>query len=126
MNLFNIILIGLLLAVFGSAVNIAAAPVFGISYKKIFKRTIWFIVGFEALVAIMFCVFNGYRPTFGGQIIWHLSRVVQICLLGVIHNKLYNLPVDKKEGGKRFAIAHVVIMGLLTQFLQYQIITFIY
>lgn len=126
MSLIIIILIGLTLTVLGSALNVAAAPIFGISYKKVLKRTLWFIVGFEAFVAIMFCVFNGYRPTFGGQIIWHIARIVQLSLMGVINNKLYNLTSDKKEGGKRFPIAHVVIMAFITQLLQYQIIMLIY
>ena len=126
MDIFQIILIGLLLAAVGVGMILASAPAFGISYKTVLKRTIWFIVAFEAAVAVVFCVFNGVKPTFWGQLLWHGMRVIQICFMGFVAHKLHNLKVDNKEGTKRFPILHMTVMSLAAQFIQYNIITIIY
>ncbi|MBR3750685.1 MAG: hypothetical protein IKK58_02840 [Clostridia bacterium] len=126
MELFEIILIGLLLAAVGSGMLVASAPVFGISYRTVLKRTIWFIVGCEVAIAAVFCVFNGVKPTFWGQLLWHGVRFMQICLMGFVAHKLHNLKADQREGVKRFPILHITLISLAAQVVQYNIITALY
>ena len=129
MNFFQIILIGLMLTAIGCAVQIASAPVFAISYRTVFKRSWMVILGAELLIAVVFCALNGVHPsTHGimGMLAWHGSRLAVICLESVLNNKLHNIASDREGKRKPMAITHVIITGVIAQFLQYQAVLLIY
>lgn len=121
MDIFTIIMIGLLLTLTGTAVLMVLPPVFGLPYKLTVKRTVLFAVGFELLLAVLFCCLNGVRPTVMGQFYWHLGRIVQICLLCVYNRKL--LASVKKNGR---VLWYTIVAGVLAQVVQYIIILQIY
>ena len=129
MNVFQIILIGMMLAAVGCIVQIASAPIFAISYATVRKRSWPVIVGAEVIIAVVFCIFNGVHPSthgIAGMLAWHGTRFAVSCIEGVLNNKLHNIASDRVYKRKPMAIFHVIVAALVAQYLQYQIVLLLY
>lgn len=121
MDTLHIILTGLLLTAAGCAVLLLLPPVFRLPWSTAVKRCLWFTIALEAAVAAVFCVFNGVRPTVTGQLWWHIARLCQVCILGVLDRRLL---LDRAKGW--LTVLYVIIGSVAAQVIQYFIVTLIY